>query len=78
MISKGKDQSRGPMIGAELSAFLRMLKDFKHASSNSKGISLAKRLVSGLALCKKNLYESAIKTSMTKKTSNPSNIYMWR
>jgi hypothetical protein len=42
------------MIGVEMSAFLRMLKDFKHASSNLKGISLAKRLVSGLAMCKKS------------------------
>jgi hypothetical protein len=41
------------MIGAEMSAFLRMLKDFKHASSNSKGTFLAKRLVSGLAMCEK-------------------------
>jgi hypothetical protein len=42
------------MIGAEMSAFLRMLKDFKHASSNSKGTSLAKRFVSGLAICEKS------------------------
>jgi hypothetical protein len=42
------------MIGVEIRAFLRMLKDFKHASSNSKGISLAKRLVSGLAMCEKS------------------------
>jgi hypothetical protein len=27
------------MIGAEISASLRMLKDFKYASSNSKGTS---------------------------------------
>jgi hypothetical protein len=39
------------MIGAEMSASLRILKDFKHASSNSKVISLAKRFVSGLAIC---------------------------
>jgi hypothetical protein len=31
------------MIGAEMSAFLRMLKGFKHPSSNSKGTSLAKK-----------------------------------
>ena len=42
------------MIGAEISAFLRILKDFKHASSNSKGTSLAKRSVSGLAICEKS------------------------
>jgi hypothetical protein len=42
------------MIGAEMSAFLKILKDFKHTSSNSKGISLAKRLVSGLAICEKS------------------------
>jgi hypothetical protein len=39
MISKGKDESGGWMIGAETSASLRILKDFKHASSNSKGTS---------------------------------------
>jgi hypothetical protein len=66
------------MIGAEMSAFLRMLKDFKHASSNSKGIFLVKRLVSGIGICEKNFYKSAIKTSVAKKTSNPSNIYRWR
>jgi hypothetical protein len=38
------------MIGAEMSAFLKILKYFKHASSNSKGTSLAKRLVNGLAI----------------------------
>jgi hypothetical protein len=31
-----------------------MLKDFKHASSNSEGISLANKLVSGLAICEKS------------------------
>jgi hypothetical protein len=51
MISKGSDQSRGWMIGAEMSAFLRISKDFKHASSNSKATSLATRFVSGLAIC---------------------------
>jgi hypothetical protein len=42
------------MIGAEMSASLRMLKDFKHASSNSKGTSLDRRFVSGLAICEKS------------------------
>ena len=42
------------MIGAEMSAFLRMLKKFKHASSNSKETSLAKIFVSGLAMCEKS------------------------
>jgi hypothetical protein len=42
------------MTGTEMSAFLTMLKDFKLASSNSKGTSLAKRLVSGLAMCEKS------------------------
>jgi hypothetical protein len=42
------------MIGVEMSAFLRILKDFKHASSNSKGRSLAKRFISGLAICEKS------------------------
>jgi hypothetical protein len=42
------------MIGAEMSASLRILKDFKHASSNSKGISLAKIFISGLAMCEKS------------------------
>jgi hypothetical protein len=41
------------MIGAEMSASLRILKDFKHASSNSKGTSLANKLVSCLAIYKK-------------------------
>jgi hypothetical protein len=38
------------MIGAEMSASLRMLKEFKHASSNSKGTSLTNRFISGLAI----------------------------
>jgi hypothetical protein len=42
------------MIGAEMSASLRILKDFKHVSSNSKGASLAKRFVNGLAMCEKS------------------------
>jgi hypothetical protein len=42
------------MIGVEMSAFLRILKDFKHASSNSKGTTLAKRFISGLAICEKS------------------------
>jgi hypothetical protein len=42
------------MIGAEVSAFFKVSKAFKHASSNSKGTSLAKRLVSGLAICEKS------------------------
>jgi hypothetical protein len=54
MISKGNDQSGGWMIGAEVSAFFKVLKAFKHASLNSKGTSLAKRLVSGLAICEKS------------------------
>jgi hypothetical protein len=29
------------MIGAEMSAFFKVLKDLKHVSSNSKGTSLA-------------------------------------
>ena len=63
------------MIGAEISAFLRMLKDFKHASSNSKGTSLAQRFVSGLTICEKSFYKAAVKTSMTKKTMDPFDIY---
>jgi hypothetical protein len=42
------------MIGAKMSAFLRMLKDFKHASSKLKGTYLTKRFVSGLAICEKS------------------------
>jgi hypothetical protein len=42
------------MIGAEMSASLRILKDFKHALSNSKRTSLSKRFVSGLAICGKS------------------------
>jgi hypothetical protein len=41
------------MIGAEMSAFLKILKDFKHALSNSKRTSLAKRFVNCLAIYKK-------------------------
>jgi hypothetical protein len=39
------------MIGAEMSTLLIILKDFKHASSNSKGTFLAKRFVGDLAIC---------------------------
>jgi hypothetical protein len=42
------------MIGAEVSAFFKVSKVFKHASSNSKEISLEKRLVSGPAICEKS------------------------
>ena len=47
------------MIGAEISAFLKILIDFKHASSNSKKTSLAKRFVSGLAMCEKSFIKVA-------------------
>jgi hypothetical protein len=40
------------MIGAEMSASLIILKEFKHASSNLKGTSLANRFVSGLVIMK--------------------------
>ena len=63
------------MIGIEISAFLRILKDFKLASSNSKGTSLAKRFVSGLAICEKIFYKAVVKPRMAKKTMDPSNIY---
>jgi hypothetical protein len=42
------------MIGVEMSASLRMLKDFKYASSNSKGTSLANMFVRGLAIYEKS------------------------
>jgi hypothetical protein len=42
------------MIGVEVSAFFKVSKAFKHASSNLKGTSLAKRLASGLAICEKS------------------------
>ena len=42
------------MIGVEISAFFRNLKDFKHTSSNSRGASLAKRFVRGLAISEKS------------------------
>jgi hypothetical protein len=38
------------MIGAEMSAFLRILKASKYLSSNSKGASLASKFVRGLAI----------------------------
>jgi hypothetical protein len=41
-------------VGAEMSASLKILKEFKHASSNSKGTSLANRFVSGLAIYEKS------------------------
>ena len=43
------------MIGAEMSAFFRVLKAFKHSSVNSKGAFLANRLVKGLVVCEKSL-----------------------
>ena len=43
------------MIGAEMSAFLRVGKVVKHSSVNSKGASLASRFVRGLAICEKSL-----------------------
>jgi len=54
MISKGKDQSGGWMTGAEISAFLRISKACKHASSNSKGTSFANKRVRGLAINEKS------------------------
>ena len=42
------------MIGAEMSAFFNKLKDVRHASSNSKGASLASKRVSGLAINEKS------------------------
>jgi hypothetical protein len=42
------------MIGAEMSASLRTLKEFKHASSNFKETSLANRFVSSLAIYEKS------------------------
>jgi histidyl-tRNA synthetase len=63
------------MIGAEMSAFFKMLKYFKYASSNSKGTSLAKRFVRGLAIYEKSFYEAVVKTSMAKKIADPSDIY---
>jgi len=41
------------MIGAEMSVFFNKLKDAMHASSNSKGASLASKIVSGLAINEK-------------------------
>jgi len=42
------------MIGAEMSAFLRISKAHKHASSNSKRASLANKRVRGLAMNEKS------------------------
>jgi hypothetical protein len=55
MISKGNDQSNGRMIGAEMSAFLRVWKAFKHSSVNSKGASLASKFIRGLEIYEKSL-----------------------
>ena len=45
---------RGWMISVEMSASLRILNDFKHVLLNSKGTSLTKILVRGLAICEKS------------------------
>jgi hypothetical protein len=66
------------MIGAEVSAFFKVSKALRQSLSNSKGMSLAKRLVSGLAICEKSFYKPMIKTSMAKKTSYPFNVNRWR
>ena len=66
------------MIGVEMSAFFNKLKDVRHASSNSKGASLASKRVSGLAINEKSFYESKIKTSMAKKASNSFYVHRWR
>jgi hypothetical protein len=42
------------MIGVEMSAFLRISKDCKQASSNSKGTSLASKQVRGRAINEKS------------------------
>jgi len=42
------------MIGAEMSAFFNNSKAVRHASSNSKGASLASKRVSGLAMNEKS------------------------
>jgi hypothetical protein len=62
------------MIGAEMRAFFIISKDFKHSSSNSKGASLAKRFVRGVAMYEKIFYKAAIKSRMTKKTMDPFDI----
>jgi hypothetical protein len=59
------------MISAEMCAFLRMLKDFKHASSNSKGTSLTKRLGSGLAMCEKSFMNRRQKPAWLRKLLIP-------
>jgi hypothetical protein len=38
------------MIGAEKGTSFKIRKDFKHSSVNSKGVSLARRFVRGLAI----------------------------
>ena len=38
------------MIGVEMSASLRILKDFKHTTLNSKWTSLANKFINGLAI----------------------------
>jgi hypothetical protein len=42
------------MIGTEVSDFFKVSKAFKNTLSNSKRTYLAKRLVSGLAICEKS------------------------
>jgi hypothetical protein len=42
------------MIGAEVSAFFKVSKALRQASSNSERTSLANRLASGLVICEKS------------------------
>jgi len=55
MFLEGSDQSGGWIMGAEMSAFFMVSKDLKHSSVNSKGMSFAKRAVSGRVICEKSL-----------------------
>jgi hypothetical protein len=55
MISNGKLQSGGWIIGAEINAFLRVWNAIRNSSSKTKGTSLAKSLVKGWAISEKFL-----------------------
>jgi hypothetical protein len=55
MISKGKPQSKGWIISAEIKAFLRVWNAIRHSSSKTKWVSLAKSLVKGQANSEKVL-----------------------
>ena len=68
--SKGRVQSGGWIIGAEVKTDFKFSKDVLHSSEKSNLTSLARRFESGFEIFEKSLMNLSIKTSMTKKRSN--------